>query len=152
MNHQKCGDHDCGKTNQWQYAPEHASYQCLEYCYPCRHGIIKIFALVMYYMSGPKNIDLVCKPMIPIPYKVSSKKKENPGNCVRFNIQNCEMLVDIIKYKKEETDSKYIEEPFCNSDIQVSHRFGILKKILTLSFRIVILEPDEEHEKRNSKC
>src|SRR6185503_13711746 len=89
MNHQKCGDHDCGKTNQWQYAPEHASYQCLEYCYPCRHGIIKIFALVMYHMSGPKNIDLVCKPMIPIPYKVSSKKKENPGNSVRFNIQNC---------------------------------------------------------------
>jgi len=54
------------------------------------------------------------------------------------------MLIDIIEEKEEKTCSKYIKQPLSYPYIEVSHRFGILKKILSLSPGIIVFQPDKK--------
>lgn len=87
----------------------------------------------MNYVNRPKNIDLMCKTVIPIPDKIRQQEKKYPCKNSCFNIENDKMLMDINKYKKEKPGSKNIQQSFSNTYIEVCHRFSILKKI-SLSF------------------
>src|SRR5690606_6880446 len=78
MNKQYADDHFGRETDNGQYRPKARADNGLEDGYPCRDGIVKIFALVMNHMRCPEDIDLMSKAMVPIPGKVGAEEKRHP--------------------------------------------------------------------------